>query len=279
MHVSLGDTLILFKFENRYRFYCFVDPFQTLGNYSEEKLLYEHLVNAVGTEIQIRNRQRVFIIQELINGVSPSDIQVTTSGSLAEGLDLPGSDIDKMYIINGVHVIQNVRNIKPQFLTLVMVTDNDHPGFTRLKLIEVGTLNSIYIKPLCFELTFDSVYLTVNGFLENIQQQYSHLNLSIHGPCLSNIEQCVDMAVCLRSKHFPDNALPWVWRSRHQWPSNFVIQRIKEYGCLVVPIGPKTILDNNFLWRLSFSMAEKQLVHSFNNTIHMLRSSEIDIEA
>lgn len=78
MHVSLGNTLILFKFENRYRFYCFVDPFQTLGNYSEEKLLYEHLVNAVGTEIQIRNRQRVFIIQEMINGVSPSDIQVTT---------------------------------------------------------------------------------------------------------------------------------------------------------------------------------------------------------
>lgn len=35
---------------------------------------------------------------------------------------------------------------------------------------------------------------------------------------------------------------------------------------MLVPIGPRTLPDCNVLWRLSFSVAEKQLIHSFNYT-------------
>jgi predicted nucleotidyltransferase len=34
-----------------------------------------------------------------------------SSGSLAEGLDLPGSDIDIMFVLNTVQVIQNVQQM------------------------------------------------------------------------------------------------------------------------------------------------------------------------
>jgi predicted nucleotidyltransferase len=36
---------------------------------------------------------------------------IVSSGSLAEGLDLPGSDIDMMVVFNGVQVIQNVQHM------------------------------------------------------------------------------------------------------------------------------------------------------------------------
>ncbi|XP_076084638.1 uncharacterized protein LOC143055393 [Mytilus galloprovincialis] len=51
-----------------------------------------------------------------------------------------------------------------------------------------------------------------------------------------------------------------------QWPPNSVIDKIKKGGCLLVPIGPRNMSDCDILWRLSFSVAEKQLVHSFNFT-------------
>ena len=39
-----------------------------------------------------------------------------------------------------------------------------------------------------------------------------------------------------------------------------------HYGCILVPIGPKEIENNELLWRISFSMAEKQLSHALNYT-------------
>ena len=73
----------------------------------------------------------------------------------------------------------------------------------------------------------------------------------------------MDFAPCIRSKYLPQNAIPWAYRHRSQWPPNFVIDRIIHCGCLLVPIEPKTVSDER-LWRVSFSVAEKLLVHSFN---------------
>ncbi|CAC5388616.1 unnamed protein product [Mytilus coruscus] len=198
-----------------------------------------------------------------------NDKTLISSGSLAEGLDLPGSDLDIMYVLTNVDVIDNIRNIKPPkqrcTCTLVMVTDHNHPGFTRLRLVE--TLNEgIRFFGDVFERTTDGFYLSVNGFINEIKKMNSHNQLSTHGPCLTFKDQNTDVAFCYRSKCFPLNAIPWVWRYRRQWPPDFVIDQIKQYGCLIVPVGPKYISDFDSLWRLSFSVAEKQLVHSFNFT-------------
>ncbi|XP_052086554.1 uncharacterized protein LOC127723875 [Mytilus californianus] len=113
-----------------------------------------------------------------------------SSGSLAEGFDLPGSDIDIMYIDRNVEVIRNVKDIKYpiQSATYVMETYITHPGFTILKCIKHNN-GELLVEPC---------------------------------PC-------------------------------HPW------------SC-PVPIGPKTVSDGHFLWRISFSVAEKVLVHSFNFT-------------
>ncbi|CAC5373584.1 unnamed protein product [Mytilus coruscus] len=69
-----------------------------------------------------------------------SEYTKISSGNLAEGLDLPGSDIDIMYVNNCIDVILNASNIKHPIhrTTLVMETAIGHPGFVRLKCKAVG---------------------------------------------------------------------------------------------------------------------------------------------
>lgn len=94
------------------------------------------------------------------------------SGSLAEGLDLPGSDMDVMFLLENVDVIQNVRDIKHPVknTTLLMETDNDHPGFVRLRLISACYGPDQLLTLEYFETSRNSIYLSVNKFLSNINQ-------------------------------------------------------------------------------------------------------------
>ncbi|VDI35045.1 Hypothetical predicted protein [Mytilus galloprovincialis] len=232
------------------------------------RYLYENLVKTVGTEIDIRQRQQLFIIQDIIYNASlEKALTHISSGSLAEGLDLRGSDIDLMFVIDNVDVIQDLRNMRHpvQCTTLVMETDNDHPGFTRLRLIAGADVENDILTYEDFESTSKGLCLSVNKFVSNIKEIFQQ-QLSTHGPCLSDQGQHVDFAFCLRSRYLPYSTISWASRYRHQWPPNSTIDKIEQYGCLLVPIGPRTIPDCNILWRLSFSVAEKQLVHSFNFT-------------
>ncbi|XP_052086157.1 uncharacterized protein LOC127723544 [Mytilus californianus] len=241
------------------------------GSNLQERNLYEHLVNTAGTEIDMRKRQQLFLTHDMIQNEIMlklgSKLTEITAGSLAEGLDIPGSDIDIMYVIKDVDVIRDVKNIihQVQRTTLVMETDNEYPGFTRLRLLAGGEGESYFTPPECFEVTRKGLYLSVNTFVSNIKiRHHDHYIVSSHGPCLTHHYQNVDYAYCLRSKYLPYNTIPWASRYRRQWPPNSVIDKIKKYGCLLVPIGPRTLRDCNVLWRLSFSVAEKLLVHSFN---------------
>lgn len=122
----------------------------------------------MGTEIDIRKRQQLLIIQDMINCENNSVDTQLYIGSLAEGLDLPGSDKDIMYIIKGVDVIRDVRNIKHplQLPTLLMEPDNDHPGFSRLRLIAEIEEENEFLTYNLFESTETGLYLSVNEFLK-----------------------------------------------------------------------------------------------------------------
>ncbi|CAC5386005.1 unnamed protein product [Mytilus coruscus] len=165
-----------------------------------------------------------------------------------------GSDIDLMSLLNNIDIIQNVQNIKHpiQHTTMVMESDNDHPGFTRLRLIAVDDKKSELVTSECCESTTHGLYLSVKAFLHKIKQQFACYQLYSHGPCLSNIDQNLDFTVCLCSKNLPCSAIPWARRHRHQWPPNFVIEMIEKYGCFLVPIGPKTNVYGRLLYHKTF---------------------------
>ncbi|VDI01573.1 Hypothetical predicted protein [Mytilus galloprovincialis] len=235
--------------------------------------LYEQLVQIVGKERDIRHRQRLFLLKDIIESILDiSNLQYITSGSISEGLDLPGSDLDIMLVIGDVEVVNRAENIKfsRKYTKLIMETDPLYPGFTRLKLAaddyhySYRLIKDSLVQRL--QTNKSSFYVSTFKFVQNIQQITESVETVLHGPCLSDLYETMDVAYCLRCKSFPYNASNWINRHRKHWPPNEVIDTIVKNGCLLVPVGPKAMTNDQLLWRLSFSVAEKQLVHSFNYT-------------
>lgn len=229
----------------------FIDNLSWPGNTFQERYFYEHSVHTVGSEIDIRTRQRLFSIHDTIDNVGSPDITQILSGSLAEGLDLTGSDVDIMTIMEPIDVHRTIKNIKHpiQNDSLVMETDTDHPGFTRLRWVIQGYEEYDFIPSESSERTIEGLYLSVNDFSNAPKEEYrlTKIQTYSHGPCLSDKDQYVDIAFCLRSKYIPYQAIPWSFRHRNQWPPNNVIDIIVNNGCLLVPIGPITVSNNLYL--------------------------------
>ncbi|KAK3093245.1 hypothetical protein FSP39_013156 [Pinctada imbricata] len=90
----------------------------------------------------------------------------------------------------------------------------------------------------------------------------------IHGPCESGTigNQEFDVAHCIPCYTWPDIANNWVNRDRpYQWPSPEMIENIIQKGCHVVPVGDPDSQHSDHEWRISFSVAERTLMHSFNH--------------
>jgi predicted nucleotidyltransferase len=81
----------------------------------------------------------MLLIRDKIGNKVNTNITTVSSGSLAEGLDLPGSDIDIMLVLNNVQVIQNGQHMhrSARYTNLLMVYDMEFPGFSRLKYIQL----------------------------------------------------------------------------------------------------------------------------------------------
>jgi hypothetical protein len=148
--------------------------------------------------MDIRIRQNTFlIIDKIYNKIITNETSVS-SGSLAEGLDLPGSDIDIMFVLNTVQVIQNVQqmNRSARKTTLLAKDDMEFPGFSRLKLIAEGDHKYAYTLPECFVETINGLFLSNNSFVRKFNEKYINFKSSVHGPCLSDIYATLEVAFC-----------------------------------------------------------------------------------
>ncbi|XP_015605090.1 uncharacterized protein LOC107272442 [Cephus cinctus] len=65
------------------------------------------------------------------------------------------------------------------------------------------------------------------------------------------------------SAQWPSNAQEWFYRNRTTWPANEVIERIREFGCHIIPEGFMPKRDNNvnrsIEWQVTFPAAERYL--------------------
>ncbi|XP_070561267.1 uncharacterized protein [Ptychodera flava] len=78
-------------------------------------------------------------------------------------------------------------------------------------------------------------------------------------------EQTVDGALALICKDWPSIAMNWMTRDR-KWPTSDVVRAIMEAGCHIVPKSyPGDGGDDCLQWRLSFSLAERTLAHTFTD--------------
>ncbi|XP_062614135.1 uncharacterized protein LOC134275866, partial [Saccostrea cucullata] len=227
------------------------------------------LCKIVGTSELVTMRRDVADIQEMINNEENTKKGVIEmlSGSFREGFRLWGSDKDYMYWHHNYQVIwdESLLQYYNEQNQILIVSDNSEspPGFTLLwlpnnKMAKVILSSCVVMK--------NKLYLSSSKYKHNMPS-YFITNPIIHGPCKSGnfkgiIE--VDEANVFQSRSWPPSASSWVSRCR-TWPKPHVVCDIVKKGCHFVAIGHSlgNHVDNE--WRISFSLAEKELVYSMNH--------------
>ena len=251
--------------------HCFTDmaEYKYLGSISRS--LNAMLTVIIGPEVFIYIRRTTTNLRDDIYRIqfelANSDIVPCYSGSRAEGLRFESSDEDWMSIHRKIKVIpsESYRAIYNSNMTLLLMENKiTKPGFTLLKLIGESTKQQV-LRPI--EYVLNGRYISSKHWRElHTKYQFSEFT---HGPCASSTLGWIeyDFAYCLKCDIWPANAQDCI-RRLHQsaWPSHDTILSIVNDGVLFVPIGAKQSIFENTEWRMSFSLAEKKLIHAMNHT-------------
>ena len=238
----------------------------------------------VGTKEEITIRQDYCRLHDCLASTLHQQNNYFT-GSKAEGLELPGSDHDFMIDINENHhmeviqLIDEYPNIFPLSLSVfLMCTQNVPPGFALLQYLQ--NVPHTMIKP-CLQESLKkmdgSQYLSSDFFVDKHKMFSSHLKGGVkskrQGPSLetwteydNTSDSGSDNVLSIHCKFWPNECIEWIHRTRNfDWPTPHAISSIVEFGCHLVPIGHPHSDTKPMEWRISFSIAERTLVWSFNH--------------
>ncbi|KAK3098123.1 hypothetical protein FSP39_016348 [Pinctada imbricata] len=231
--------------------------------------LYEIVNHQIGSKEIIQLRRTADTIDQKLENEHHRfcNHDLLNSGSRAEGFRFPTSDTDIMIVYYDVTVMMDDATIQPLANVVVkMETDETRPGFCMLRFMPRNDFLDLYtdITEMCVHYK-DGFYLS-NTFWKGTFKGYIQDSYT-HGPCETGILDFfeTDIAHCLKCK-WPKSAyscIPTLVRTR--WPSFHHLSDIVKNGCHIVAIGDKTS-GNEFLeWRISFSEAEKSLIHAMNH--------------
>lgn len=204
--------------------------------------------------------ERLVIMRRLVFKSKYTFLEVEPSGSRAEGLNMIGSDTDVMYICGGAFEGEG----GPGFTGCTFDSTRIYPyaGYTMIDKFVNGQ-HIGHVSSSVWKTDLREAFLS--NFVNNM------FSVGLHGPSLtlSNFKGDMDVVSCLACSSWPEIAREWRYRERkYGWPSMKLISKIIDGGCHLVPVSYNSRLtDNNESdWRLSFSMAEKSLIVSFNHT-------------
>ena len=247
-------------------------------------ILSKMLDEVTGTPEMINIRQDFCKIEDCIKS---KNYNVYFTGSKAEGLELPGSDEDFMMDVNKqfdthIKVIQSLDELPERSIecTLLMSVESVPPGFALLQHIN-PTLHMIDLELIFSTRKMNGLqYLTSNWMVECL---LFHSRFEIgendcprrrrQGPSIevwtdygSTSDFGTDLVMSIHCPFWPNIALEWTQRPRYfGWPNSREISSITEFGCHLVPVGHPHSEKKLMEWRISFSLAERTLVWSFNH--------------
>ncbi|KAK3087258.1 hypothetical protein FSP39_003714 [Pinctada imbricata] len=213
-----------------------------------------------GTEEYVELRRELVLLRErFMNYIRREHNQhVICSGSLSEGVAYPTSDDDVMVSHMICRAVTTYRDATHAG-DVLMVPTQFSPGYCRLLDVKGSYRNNI------IHIIHDMPFLSSSLW----KQHFASGGQYIHGPCQSGTIGTVefDYAYCIPCYTWPDIANDWVIRERsYAWPSCEMIHNITHNGCHVVPVGDPDSPYSSHEWRMSFSVAERTLMHSFNHT-------------
>ena len=224
--------------------------------------LYRYLCHhVVGSEETVKTRR---MFHTMGDNLCHNEIcNQITSGSSGKGLAMKGSDLDIMFVLKDVNVYENINSgrFNSAETCVVMEMEDTKLGFSRLRLIHC---NNNIILEMCKQFGND-LYLSSQLCTSMFVGKRQGLDV-VHGPCVSDKNGYVDIALALQSRQWISIANQWITRSNCSWPSSDVKSHIIEHGVLFVPIGSKGSKNEHFEWRISLSVGEKLLIYSFTHT-------------
>ena len=215
----------------------------------------------------------------------PLNMRMHFTGSRSEGLNLLDSDEDYMIDINDagdIEVVQSFDNSSyaPDVNSFYLCTEHTHPGFALLRCVDIRVPNPVLLNVLQLSI-YNHLYLSSNLVAETYEKfmKKSGLEFAVNsssrrqGPSLESWHDAESKSVSgsdyvpsIHCKFWPKIASEWEKRKRqYGWPTSSDIASIVAFGCHLVPIGYPHSDMKLMEWRLSFSIAERTLVWSFNH--------------
>ena len=244
---------------------------------AEHNTFLSYLLDDVtGTEEIVKLRRDYCKINDCIRSCNSTNTNEYFTGSKAEGLNLPGSDDDYIIDINSgydIEVSESTEDLAQSTRAnkFLIVTDNVHPAFSLLKCVSVYDQ---FLRDAIVNLG-DNAYLSSQEFLSlsNAIKSETHTR-RVQGPSIevwNEFEEISepgrDNVPSILCKGWPTAAAEWKDRPRHYgWPAQRDKESIEAFGCHLVPVGHPLSTKRSLEWRLSFSIAERTLVWSFNHT-------------
>ena len=236
------------------------------------------LDTVVGTKEMIAIRQDYCRLYDCLQS---ADLDIYFTGSKAEGLDLPGSDTDYMIDTNNILKIKVTQSLDENnetfpYSALFMSTENVPPGFALLQHLQKTQLHPFlyqasqnmygrqYLSSDLFVQNCVSVFRNIKSpMLQSVQRQGPSAEVWVSGENTS--ESGTDLVYSIHCPFWPNESSEWVHRLRHfSWPTSQDISTITDYGFHLVPVGHPHSPTKLIEWCISFSMAERTLVWSFN---------------
>ena len=249
--------------------------------YDHDFLLSCLLDDVTGTEdiVQLRNDRCVIRDCLLIHSFGSENIEGRHfTSSKSEGLELAGSDEDYMYDINNmidIHVSESIQKLfqSSKSTKFLLVPDNKYPGFALLKCVFKARHFKFSLHSLLID-NDDKYFGSESFMLQWKSYQPDEFRSNIQGPSLETWAKHedkrtigTDLVPSIRFQFWPSSAMEWIDRHRHYgWPSFHDINAIVSFGCHLVAVGHHLSPMKALQWRISFSIAERTLVWSFNHT-------------
>ncbi|KAL3847908.1 hypothetical protein ACJMK2_018799 [Sinanodonta woodiana] len=189
-------------------------------------------------------------------------------GSRGDGSTGPGlnSDIDFLSQDEDYEIVTDLSDCQVGKSYMYMLQDGDtHPGYVKLQAIRILPDKSRF-QLFSPDSTLDSFGVVL---LRNTSFYCDSIGYRT-GPavCQQTKDVSSDFVSALRCSQWPREGYEWLHRRRlHDWPKSRQIQNIMKYGCFATPVGHPSSTEEHMEWRLSFTIAERDLVRSFEDTV------------
>ncbi|XP_053403277.1 uncharacterized protein LOC128558361 [Mercenaria mercenaria] len=222
-------------------------------------------------ERTVNVRRRTGLLREsfwtLKCNVLGDDSKCYNFGSQTEGTTTVGlkSDTDFLHCYHDCNVIQDWGDWKQGKMNLLMIQDDAvPPGYCRLQLLRPDI-------PVAREDLPDEYHEYDDE--RRVLMKNTYLNQGLiegfvrHGPACTNEDLNVDIVIAFPCKRWPSEAELWMFRYYTNQSNNIhLIRQAVQSGCFLVGTGYSSSQNERLEWRISTSMAERDIMSSMNIT-------------